>query len=66
MLSFRIDAAAAAQAQLWADRLGVDRSQLLRDALRQHLVRLAGETDAQTWHDNPLDDGERSVLRETG
>jgi predicted transcriptional regulator len=63
MLSFRVDAEAAAQAQRWADRLGVDRSDLLREALRRHLVRLAGETDAQTWHDHPLDDGEASLAQ---
>ncbi len=61
MLSFRVDAEAAAQVQVWADRLGVDRSELLRDALRRHILRLAGETDAQTWHDLPLDEGERSL-----
>lgn len=61
MLSFRVDAADAAQAQAWAERLGVDRSELLRDALRRHIVRLAGEVDAQTWEEQPLDDGERSL-----
>ena len=61
MLSFRVDPEAAAQAQLWAERLGVDRSDLLREALRRHLIRLASETDAQVWHDQPLDEGERSL-----
>ncbi len=61
MLSFRVDAETAAHAQRWADRLGVDRSDLLREALRRHLARLASETDAQTWHEQPLDDGERSM-----
>jgi predicted transcriptional regulator len=61
MLSFRVDDDEAANAQRWAERLGVDRSELLREALRRHLVRLAGETDASAWLDHPLDDGERSL-----
>jgi predicted transcriptional regulator len=61
MLSFRVDETAAAEAQLWAERLGVDRSELLRDALRRHLVRLAGENDAQRWEAQPLDEGERAL-----
>ncbi len=61
MLSFRVDEEDARGAQMWAERLGVDRSELLRDALRRHLVRLAGETDAATWVEHPLDDGERSL-----
>ncbi|MGH9263553.1 MAG: ribbon-helix-helix protein, CopG family [Acidimicrobiales bacterium] len=61
MFSFRVDEEQAAQAQQWADRLGVDRSELLRDALRRHLLRLASENDAQTWVDQPLDEGERSL-----
>jgi antitoxin MazE2 len=61
MLSFRVDEEEAAEAQRWAEHLGVDRSELLRDALRRHLVRLAGENDARTWLDHPLDDGEQSL-----
>jgi hypothetical protein len=60
MLSFRVDDEEAAEAQRWAERLGLDRSELLRDALRRHLVRLASEHDAQIWADHPLDEGERS------
>jgi antitoxin component of RelBE/YafQ-DinJ toxin-antitoxin module len=61
MLSFRVDDEEAAQAQSWAERLGVDRSELLRDALRRYLQRLASEVDVQTWADLPLDDGEQSL-----
>jgi hypothetical protein len=61
MLSFRVGADEAVQAQRWAERLGMDRSQLLRDALRRHLLRLASEKDAQTWLDQPLDEAERSL-----
>ena len=61
MLSFRVDDTDAAQAQAWADRLGIDRSEVLREALRQHLLRLASEDDAVTWVRQPLDAGEQSL-----
>ena len=50
----------AALARRWAERLGVDRSQLLRDALHRHLTRLAAEDDVASWLARPLDDGESS------
>jgi Ribbon-helix-helix protein, copG family len=59
-LSFRADPNDAAAAQRWSERLGIDRSELLRDALRRQLLRLASETDAETWVAMPLDQGERS------
>lgn len=62
MLSFRVDEAEARQAQSWAERLGVDRSELLRQALRRHLQRLASEDEASAWAARPLDDGERSLM----
>jgi predicted transcriptional regulator len=61
MLSFRVADEEAERVQVWAERLGVDRSELLREALRQHLLRLASENDAVTWVERPLDDGERSL-----
>ena len=61
MLSFRVEEHDAAQAQAWAERLGVDRSELLREALRRHLLRLASEDDAASWAEQPLDEGERSL-----
>lgn len=63
MLSFRVDARDAAEAQRRADELGVDRSELLREALRRHLDRLASEGDAERWETNPLDDGERALAK---
>jgi hypothetical protein len=60
MLSFRVDDGDADRAQAWSERLGVDRSELLRDALRLYLIRLAGEDDARAWAEHPLDDGEQS------
>lgn len=61
MLSFRVALAEAANAQLWAERLGVDRSELLREALRRHLDRLASENDDERWEAQPLGDDEFSL-----
>ena len=60
MLSFRVDEDVAERIQAWAERLGVDRSELLRDAVRRQLLRLASENDAAIWVEQPLDEGERS------
>ncbi|MCA1647542.1 MAG: ribbon-helix-helix domain-containing protein [Chloroflexi bacterium] len=62
MISFRVAEEDAERVQAWAERLGVDRSELLREALRHHLLRLASENDAVTWVEQPLDDGERSLV----
>jgi hypothetical protein len=61
MMSFRVGDEEAAEAQQWADHLGVHKSELLREALHRHLVRLASERDASTWEDQPLTDDEVSV-----
>lgn len=61
MLSFRVDDEVAAAATEWADKLGVDRSELLRDALRRRLNELAGERDAEIWEAMPLDEGESAL-----
>ena len=61
MLSFRVEAHDEAEVRRWAARLGVDRSELLRDALRHHLVRLAAEDDARAWGEQPLDEGEQAL-----
>lgn len=61
MVSFRLDEADAEQVQAWAQRLGISRSELLRDALRQRLARLAAETDAITWEQEPLDTHEQAL-----
>ncbi|HET7328211.1 MAG TPA: ribbon-helix-helix protein, CopG family [Nocardioidaceae bacterium] len=61
MLSFRVDEIDAREAQAWAERLGVDRSEILRDALRRHLLRLASERDAETWERSPLTADEQSL-----
>ena len=48
-------------AQRWAESLGIDRSELLREALRHHLNKLASEGDVDRWATRPLDDGEQSL-----
>lgn len=63
MLSFRVSESEADQARRWAEHLGIDRSQLLRDALASHLVRLRAETDIDAWLRHPLT-AEESVLSE--
>jgi len=60
MLSFRVAEAEAAEAQRWADALGVDRSELLRSALHRHLIRLAAKEDAARSATSPLSAAECS------
>ena len=54
MLSFRVDDDEAADAQRWAERLGVHRSELLREALHRYLVRLRAEHEIEAWTGQPL------------
>ncbi len=61
MLSFRVDDDDAASVREWAARLGLDRSELLRDALHAHLVRLSAEADIEAWNRVPSTDGERAL-----
>ena len=61
MLSFRVNDEEAAIAQQWATRLGVDRSELLREALHRHLVRLRAEVDIEAWQASPLTDDELAI-----
>jgi len=61
MLSFRVSDDEAAEVQRWAESLGIDRSEILRDALHRHLVGLSSEHDAEAWARAPLTDSERSL-----
>jgi len=61
MMSFRVSSDDAASVTRWAKALGVDRSWLLRDALRLHLVRLAGERDIDAWVALPRTEDERTL-----
>lgn len=65
ILSFLADQADAQQAQAWADRLGISRPELLRDALRRQLNRLAAE-EATAWQLRPLGDTERALSAVAG
>jgi len=61
MIRFRVDDDEATAAQRWADQLGIDKSEPLRQALHRHLVRLASENDAETWLSQPLTDEESAL-----
>ncbi len=61
MLSFRVPDEDAAEVQRWAEALGVDRSEILRDALHRHLVALNGERDAENWRQIPATEAEASL-----
>jgi predicted transcriptional regulator len=61
MLSFRVRDEQAAEVQRWADALGVDRSEILRDALHRHLAALNCEHEADAWTRAPLTAAERSL-----
>lgn len=63
MFSFRVDDEEAVDAQQWAQRLGIDRSELLRDALHRHLVRLKAEIDIEAWQTNPLTEDETTLAK---
>lgn len=54
MVSFRVDDEDVADADRWAARLGVERSELLRDALAGHLARLAAESDVAAYEAQPF------------
>lgn len=61
MFSFRVEEAAAEEATRWAQRLGMDRSELLREALHQYLVRLRAEDDVEAWLKMPMTGDEQSL-----
>lgn len=54
MVSFRADEDDVAQVDRWAERLGMDRSQLLRDAIASHLARLAAQADVEAYEAQPF------------
>lgn len=61
MVSFRVKDDEAAALQRWAKALGVDRSELLRDAVHRHLTALSSENDVEAWERHPLTEPERSL-----
>jgi hypothetical protein len=50
-----------AEADRWAGRLGVDRSELLRDALAGHFTRLTAEAEVAAYDAHPFDAGEHAL-----
>jgi Ribbon-helix-helix protein, copG family len=62
MMSFRVDDSEAENAQQWADRLGIDKSELLREALHRHLVHLASQLDADRWAALPHTSDELALI----
>lgn len=61
MFSFRVETEEAAEATRWAQHLGIDRSELLRDALHRYLVRLRAEEDVEAWLKRPPTAAEESL-----
>jgi len=61
MLSFRVGDDEAAEAQAWADRLGVDRSELLREALHRHLVTLRSQREGDHYDQLPTTESELAL-----
>jgi len=61
MLSFRVNDDDAAEIELWARRLHMDRSELLRAALRRHLSALAAELEARAYEVQPVTDSEKAL-----
>jgi predicted transcriptional regulator len=61
MISFRVRDDEAVEIQRWADALGVGRSEILRDAVHQHLAKLNSEHESEAWIRTPLTAAERSL-----
>jgi len=61
MVSFRVKDEEAAALVRWAQALGIDRSELLRDAVHRHLAALSSESDVEAWQRQPLSEAERSL-----
>ena len=61
MVSFRVDEEDVAHADQWAARLGIERSELLRDALGRHLAALAAERDVSAYEAEPFTEDETAL-----
>jgi predicted transcriptional regulator len=61
MVSFRADDDDVDLADAWARRLDIDRSELLRDALRRYLAALAADEDVRAYTEKPLTDDEKAL-----
>jgi predicted transcriptional regulator len=63
MFSFRVDDADAAEVERWAQLLQIDRSELLRTALRRHLAELAADQDVQAYAEQPMTEDEKALAQ---
>ena len=61
MLSFRVDDVDAVEANRWAERLGIGRSELIREALRRHLVNLAAQAEPDLYAASPITSDESAL-----
>lgn len=61
MLSFRVADAEAEELGRWAEALGVDRSEFLREALHLQLVRLRSDAEASAAERIPPTEAELSL-----
>jgi len=61
MVSFRVADGEAEELRRWAEALGVDRSEFLREALHRQLVRLRSEVDASTAARIPATEAELAL-----
>lgn len=61
MLSFRVANAEAEELRRWAEALGVDRSEFLREALHRQLVRVRSEVDASISERVPATEAELAL-----
>jgi len=61
MVSFRVEEDDLAAADRWAEELGIERSELLREALASHLARLAVAIEADAFDEQPFTSDEASL-----
>ncbi|MDE0170884.1 MAG: ribbon-helix-helix protein, CopG family [bacterium] len=61
MLSFRLAAEEVAKVGRWAERLGVGRSELIRESLRRYLTWLESADDSKRWEAEPLREEESAI-----
>ena len=61
MLSFRADEEDVEGIRQWSERLGIERSELMRDALRRQLARLAAAHEAALYESEPVTEEELSL-----
>lgn len=61
MISLRVSEDDAKTLKEWSARLGKDRSEIVRSAIRRHMVLLAAENDIEAWTRQPLTPAEASM-----